>query len=1303
MVNQDEGFMRKKIINLAIITFVLFLSLQATGLAKEGDLNSDSFVNSADLQFLADKWLDTDCSLDSWCLGLDLDRSDRVDLPDFAIWADNWLGLTDPQELIEAQIESLISQMSLAEKVAQMGGDPSGFSTADNTRLGIPGFLMSDGPQGARWGSATCFPSSMAMAATWDAELVEQVGAAMGREFRGKGRYVGLAPCLNIIRDPRGGRSFETTGEDPYLSTIIAPAYIKGMQSEKVIACAKHFVANNQENGRFTNNVQVNERTLREIYLPAFKACVQEAQVWSVMSAYNRVNGDYSSASSHLLNGILKDEWGFKGFVVSDWGACHSTVKSANAGLDLEMPSASYFGQPLINAVNAGQVSMSTIDEAVRRILRTKFWAGVFDSPVYENPSLINTPQHQALCRESAAKSIVLLKNNNSLLPLDADGLTKIAVIGPNATIARPSGGGSGFVSPYYSVSPLEAIQSKVSAGVQVEYSLGASLDNSLYSVAASALKLIGGSAGEGLKGDYYNNMGLSGSPVLTRNDTTVDFDWGAGSPAPTVNADGFSVRWTGKIIPRKTGIHEIGVASDDGAKLWVNGTQLVDAWYDQGTTTNTGTINLVAGIAYNITFEYYENGQNATARLVWLEPDGENTMLADAVQLASTSDVAIVCVGTHAGFESEGYDRSDLDLPERQDELIQQVAAANPNTVVVLVNGSAILMNEWINDVDSIIECWFGGQESGGGIADVLFGDVNPGGKLPLTLPKSISQLAPFDNNYEAPGDGPGYRYYDRNGIIPEFVFGHGLSYTTFQYSNLSTSPAKIWNDGGAADISFDIQNTGSLAGDEVAQLYISALTSAVPRAVKELKGFEKLSLLPSEKKTVTLTLPAKDLAYYDISSSSFVVEGGSFGVKVGSSSADIRLNGSFDIISAEWSQMPVSSSANSIIMTAGTSDGIDTGKEFYFQCISGGGNNSGWQSSSTYEDAGLSTNTLYAYRVKARDMINHSNITTWSSEKSSTTADDVSPTPNPPIWAVAPNALGATVISMSAMPGEDVSGVEYYFACTGGGASNSQWQDSPEYIATGLNPNTTYSFQFIMRDKSSNQNSTFWSPVRSTNTLTDPAEDMLGHYKLDSSSGSTAVDDSGNGNHAAKFGNPVWQPAGGFVNGAIDLDGYGDYLRVNNESAFDITDVITVCAWIKVAAFNNDFASVVTKGDSSWRLARSSNKNTMEFSCTGISNNQYGYIEGGIPVNDNEWHFVAGVYDGSRIYLYVDDVEDVSEAATGNISTNNSNVLIGENQEATGRTFNGMIDDVRIYHRALPAGDMEIYRAFVISQKLC
>ncbi len=806
----------------------------------------------------------------------------------------------DPCQPIEVRVETLLAEMTLEEKVAQMGGDETAFATPDNERLGIPGLTMADGPHGVRIDQATCFPGELALGATWDTAIIQQVGEALGREFRGKGRYVALGPCINIIRDPRGGRSFETFSEDPYLTGKLAVEYVKGVQSEKVIAVVKHFACNNQEDGRGDNNVIVNERTLREIYMPAFKVCVQDANAMGIMSAYNKVNGPYCSENTHLLTDILKDEWGFKGFVVSDWGACHSTIESANAGLNVEMPTSNYFGQPLLDAIAAGQVLEETIDKAVRGILWTKFWSGVFEEPVEPNESAINTPEHQALALDAAKKSIVLLKNAGSQLPLDKTALTTIAVIGPNADVARHCGGGSCYVTPYYKVSPLEGIQSELSgSGVAVNFSPGCyvSSEDALYTIQSSVLKPPGGVLGDGLQGEYFNNKDLTGSPALTRIDTVVDFGWWDSSPAPEINADNFSVMWTGTLIPEETGQYTLGTETDDGVRLYLDGELLIDDWNDHPLKINMATTSLIASQEYDIQLEYYDATSYAIARLCWVEPsNSEEGMIAEAVSVAADANVVVVFVGTTADIEEEGYDRAHLDLPGSQDALIAAIAAANPNTTVCVVSGSAVLMDDWLNDVPAVLQCWFNGQETGNAAAAVLFGEYNPGGKLPVTFPLNEAQMPAFDNNYEAAGEGPGYRYYDRNLITPLFVFGHGLSYTEFEYSNLQIIPAAIPSDG-VVSISVDVENIGGCTGDEVVQLYIHDVSSSVLRAVKELKGFERINLTVGQTKTVTFELPAEDLAFYDVGQEQFVVEAGEFDVMVGSSSADIRLTGNFEV----------------------------------------------------------------------------------------------------------------------------------------------------------------------------------------------------------------------------------------------------------------------------------------------------------------------------------------------------------------------------------------------------------------------
>jgi beta-glucosidase len=890
--------------SLFLLILVVIFGFSGFVLATPGDLDGDGYANLTDLSLFAEQWLANNCIFNDWCDGADINHGGNVDFTDFKSFAQNWL-LTD-----ETRVESLLSLMTLAEKLGQLSGNGGeyGFLTADLTRLGIPGFRMSDGPSGVRVDQAgclpsTCFPSPLAVSATWDPELTLRVGKAMGRESRGKGRYVLLAPMVNIIRDPRGGRDSETLGEDPYLTTQIGLSYIKGIQSQKVIAVIKHFACNNQEIGRMTNNVLVNERTLREIYLPPYEAAVKQGNVWGVMSAYNKVNYYWCAENTHLLTDILKDEWGFKGFVVSDWGGTHSTVGSANAGLDVEMPTGIYFGSALTSAV-PGSVSVATINDKVRRILRSKIWSGVLDNPIVVdgnvtvNPAVINSPAHQALAREASKKSIVLLKNATidaaKILPLNKNTLTSIAVIGPNAEVAQTGNGGSSHLTPYYTVSPLAGIESKLAGtGVTINFAHGQPI---VYPAIPSSVLTTG--AVHGLQGQYFNNQTLTAPSALTRVDSTVDFTWGGGSPATEIGANNFSVRWTGTLTPTQTGNYEIGITTDDGGRLYLDGVKIVDIWWDHGDLTTTVTKTLTAGVAYSIIFEFYEHGGDATAQLVWAVPGGADWLTA-AATAAAASDVAVVCVGTNASIESEGSDRSDIILPESGDALIDAVRTANPKTIVVLVSGSAVRMSPWINNVPAVLEAWFGGQESGNAIADVLFGDENPSGKLPITLPTDVSQLAPFDNTYETAGNGPGYRYFDRNLLDPEFPFGHGLSYTDFEYSNLVV-PAEVSSGDDSLNISVDVKNTGSRSGAEVAQLYIHAANSSVLRAVKELKGFKKITLEPQEKQTVVFTLPLKDLRYYNTMSGAFVLESGSFGnfdVMVGSSSRDIRLTGAFHV----------------------------------------------------------------------------------------------------------------------------------------------------------------------------------------------------------------------------------------------------------------------------------------------------------------------------------------------------------------------------------------------------------------------
>jgi beta-glucosidase len=670
---------------------------------------------------------------------------------------------------IRQKVDALIAQMTLDEKIQMVHGERlTGFIgyVPAIPRLGIPELTLTDGPAGIRHGPGTALPAPVALAASWDRALAESYGTAMGAEAKAKGQNILLAPMINIVRVPEGGRNFETFGEDPYLTAQIATADIKGIQSQGVIAEAKHYAANNQEKQRLTVSAEVDERTLREIYLPAFEGAVKEAKVASVMAAYNKVNGTYSSENTHLLIDILKEEWGFEGFVVSDWGATHSTVAAANNGLDMEMPTGQFFGAKLSEAVKAGQVSEATINDKVRRILRMMLRFGFFDRPPATGP--IDYNAQAQLGRRVAEAGVVLLKNEGNLLPLDLNGVKSIAIIGPYADRATSGGGGSARMSPLYTISPLGAITQRVGKKAAIRF-----------------VRFVPGTD-------------------LSKNDS------------PTTGA----------------------------------------------------------------------------------------ALIADTAKIARSCDLAIVFA---RDFETEGDDRAGIGLPEEQDLMIAAVLGANKRTIVVLNTGSIVLMNEWVDSAPAIIQTWYSGQDDGNVIADVLFGVVNPSGKLPLTFPRARPDVA-VSTPEQYPGvsgkgrysEGVfiGYRHFDKRGIDPLFPFGHGLSYTTFAYSNLKLSRTQI-KAGEPLNVELLVKNTGRRLGAEVVQLYIQDVEASVERPVKELKGFAKVLLKPGQSQPVKFVLDDRSLAFYDTVGKKWRVEPGQFKVLVGSSSRDIRLSTSFEVLS--------------------------------------------------------------------------------------------------------------------------------------------------------------------------------------------------------------------------------------------------------------------------------------------------------------------------------------------------------------------------------------------------------------------
>lgn len=701
--------------------------------------------------------------------------------------------VTDKEKVqMEKRIEKLIKKMTLEEKVGLLHGN-SKFYVAGVERLGIPEWSLSDGPHGVRaeinrhdWAyagwtndSASYFPTGTAFAATWNPELAYRRGEVLGEEARWRKKDVLLGPGVNIIRSPLCGRNFEYMSEDPYMNSVLAVAYIKGLQSRDVACSVKHFAVNNQETNRTTVDVECSERALREIYLPAFKAAVQEGGALTVMAAYNKFRGEFCAENNYLVRKILRNEWGFDGVYVTDWGAAHSTVPSMEAGLDLEMGTLIdkyedwYYANPLIEAVKSGKIPMSLVDEKVGDVLRVMIKTNVLDPKKRFGPGSMNTKEHQQATYDAAAEAIVLLKNQNNLLPLDFSSIKSLAVIGDNATRKHSNGGLSSEIKAVYEVTPLEALRAKWGDKVDIRFAQG----------------------------------------------------------------------------------------------------------YEKLSTFVEGS----------------NNGQSSgTFSSKTQESDA---LLKEAVEVARTSDVALLVCGLNHDYDTESFDRLNMDIPYGQVELIQEVVKANPRTIVVMIAGSPLNMAAVDICSPAIVWAWFNGMEGGNALVDVLSGKVNPSGKMPFTTPVSLDQspahaLGNFPGrdlkvNYEE-DILVGYRWFDTKGLPVVYPFGYGLSYTTFNYSNLNTNK-KTYDQADTIQATFTLTNTGDREGAEVAQLYVSDPVCSVMRPVKELKGFKKVFLKPGESRRITLDIPVSSLAFYSEAQSQFVVEPGEFILQLGASASDI------------------------------------------------------------------------------------------------------------------------------------------------------------------------------------------------------------------------------------------------------------------------------------------------------------------------------------------------------------------------------------------------------------------------------
>lgn len=832
----------------------------------------------------------------------------------------NWKGTV----FMSTFIDDLLGQMTLQEKVALLAGADM-WHTVPIERLDIPALKTTDGPNGARGSgrsanslTSACFPVGIALAATWNTELVERVGRALAQEALSKGARILLAPTVNIHRSPLNGRNFECFSEDPYLSARMAVAYIIGVQSQGVGATVKHFVCNDSEFERMTISSEVRERVLHEIYLAPFKAAVQEAGVWAVMASYNKVNGDYASENADTLTRILRDEWGFDGLIMSDWYGTKSTAASVNAGLDLEMPGPTLWrGESLLQAVEDGEVHEAAIDERARRVLQLIDKAGMFAQRETIPEQAIDRPEHRALAREAAAEGIVLLKNERDVLPLRRESLRSLAIIGPNAKTARIMGGGSSTVNPHYAVTPFDGIVANAGDLIRVGYEPGCTNHKLLPLLDASLLSSENDGTERGLTLEFFNNADLSGAPVLTTRTRATELYW-LGQVPEGVDARQFSVRCRGWFTPHETGTYTFGLVSVGLSRFSIDEREVIDNWtqqtggesyYGVGTIEVKAAVDLEAGRAYEIAIELSKNAMVPLTAMrlgcfIQLPADA----LERAARLAAGADVALVCVGLSNEWESEGFDRPDMELVGEQATLIEKIAAANKNTVVILNTGSPIAM-PWLDQVAAVVQAWFPGQECGNAIADVLFGDVTPSGKLPQTFPVRLEDNPaylnyPGENGRVYYGEGlfVGYRYYEKKDIAPTFPFGFGLSYTTFSYNNLRLSGAHIGPDD-TLHVSVDIANSGQRAGKEVAQLYIRDIEASLQRPEKELKSFAKVQLAPGETKTATFAITRDALAYYDDLTHQWVAEAGEFKILIGSSSRDIRAEAAFTLTTtSQW-----------------------------------------------------------------------------------------------------------------------------------------------------------------------------------------------------------------------------------------------------------------------------------------------------------------------------------------------------------------------------------------------------------------
>jgi beta-glucosidase len=807
---------------------------------------------------------------------------------------------------IEEHVDKMVHALTLEQKIRLIGGEDSLFIRAEPA-VGFTRLKMSDGPLGVRgWGPVTAFTAGIGMAATWDPALAQRVGEAIGQDARSRGVHILLGPGVNIYRAPMAGRNFEYYGEDPFLASRLVVGYIRGVQSQDVIATVKHFAANNEEWDRHNVSSDIDERTLREIYLPAFEAAVKEGDAGSVMDSYNLINGEHATQNSHLNNEILKKDWGFKGFVMSDWGSTYDGIADANGGLDLEMPDPNFMNaRTLIPAVHDGKVPEAVIDDKVRRIFRTAIRFGFIDHEQQDLSIPAYSQQARPVALDEARESIVMLKNDKALLPLPIPKMKTIAVLGPDAWPAVTGGGGSSQVTPYSASSLMTGLSDYFLGKVKVLYARGVPpMDEMLGKTPFRLPQKIVDSGlpsaqGHAVMVEQFDNADFSGTPQSTRFVDHVDtilYPEGPQFPQPK------GMRYSTEFHPSRDGVYLfLATAGGGGAyNLYVDDKLQIAQLSREGIEPLWVELPLKAGQTVAVRLDYMPNGSNPQAGLA--VRNIEDMVTPEARKIAAMADAVIVDAGFDGNTECEGYDRT-YQLPWGQDELIEASLAANPKTVVVLTGGGDVDTHRWIASVPALLHQWYPGQEGATALGEILSGARSPEGRLPITFPYSWEENPTHDSYYAPPaaagafqrvryseGVFVGYRAFVSSGKKPLFPFGFGLTYSTFAFSKLKVT-STVTEGHPSAQVSFEVANTGKVATADVAQVYVGDPSAKVARPRIELKGFEKVRLGPGEKRQVTVSLDERAFSYWDIGSNQWRWDPGAFEIAVGDSSEDTPL----------------------------------------------------------------------------------------------------------------------------------------------------------------------------------------------------------------------------------------------------------------------------------------------------------------------------------------------------------------------------------------------------------------------------